>query len=59
MLGDGLFVRRALDPDFDGKACMPALLSLISSLIGPVNKGGAANVEPTGSDRERVGAQDV
>ncbi|MGF1622066.1 MAG: TetR/AcrR family transcriptional regulator [Rhodomicrobiaceae bacterium] len=59
MLGDGLFVRRALDPDFDGKACMPALLSLISSLIGPVNKGGTANVEPPGSDREKVGAQDV
>ncbi len=39
ILGDGLYLRRALDPEFDGKACMPVILSLISSLIGPVAEG--------------------
>ena len=35
MIGDGLFLRRALDPDFDGKSCMPVILSMISHLIRP------------------------
>jgi AcrR family transcriptional regulator len=39
MIGDGLFLRRALNPDFDGKSCMPVILSLISFLIGPAGAG--------------------
>ncbi len=37
MLGDGLYLRRALHSDFDGAACMPVILSLIASLINPVD----------------------
>jgi TetR/AcrR family transcriptional regulator, repressor for uid operon len=41
MLGDGLYLRRALDPDFDAKGCMPTILALISFLIRPTETGAA------------------
>jgi TetR/AcrR family transcriptional repressor of uid operon len=39
MLGDGLYLRRALDPTFDVKACMPIIQSVISFLIRPADSG--------------------
>lgn len=33
MIGDGLFMRRALDPSFDTKALMPAVMELIAKLL--------------------------
>jgi AcrR family transcriptional regulator len=35
-LGDGLFWRRAVDPDFDSKATLPVVLAVLGSLLGPV-----------------------
>lgn len=51
ILGDGLMSRRALDPDFDAEACMPVILSLISSIIRPVETepGGKETVSRTAS----------
>jgi len=33
MIGDGLFMRRALDPNFDTKTIMPAVMSLVAKLL--------------------------
>jgi TetR/AcrR family transcriptional regulator, repressor for uid operon len=35
MIGDGMCVRRATDPDFDAKAVMPAVMALIGKLLNP------------------------
>ncbi|MBI4723934.1 MAG: TetR/AcrR family transcriptional regulator [Rhodomicrobium sp.] len=35
-LGDGLFLQRALDPDFDPKSVIPAMMTMISALLVPV-----------------------
>ena len=36
VMGDGMFWRRAVDPNFDAKAVLPALVALISSLVNPL-----------------------
>ena len=36
VVADGMFWRRAVDPSFDPKAVMPAVLSLIRTLLNPV-----------------------
>lgn len=36
VLGDGIFLRRAIDPAFDVKSCLPVVLSVMSFLIRPV-----------------------
>jgi TetR/AcrR family transcriptional repressor of uid operon len=41
VLGDGLFWRRATDPDFDAKLVLPAVLAVIGSLLQPVVPDGA------------------
>ena len=33
VIGDGMFMRRALDPNFDSKALLPAVMSLIGKLL--------------------------
>jgi TetR/AcrR family transcriptional regulator, repressor for uid operon len=35
MIGDGMFVRRATDPEFDAKAVMPSVMALIRKLLNP------------------------
>jgi len=35
MIGDGMFLRRAIDPDFDTKSVMPAVMALIGKLLNP------------------------
>lgn len=40
-IGDGLFWRRATDPDFDAKAVLPAVLAVIEGLINPVSHSSA------------------
>ena len=35
LIGDGMFWRRATDPAFDAKAILPAVTSIIASLINP------------------------
>lgn len=36
LIGDGLFWRRAVDPDYDAAAMLPAIMELVSSLINPI-----------------------
>ena len=33
VIGDGMFMRRALDPNFDAKALVPAVMALIGKLL--------------------------
>jgi len=37
LLGDGLFWRRAVDPDYDAEAMLPVLMDVVSKLINPVS----------------------
>ncbi len=36
LIGDGMFWRRAIDPTYDGKALMPAVVALLQPLINPI-----------------------
>jgi len=36
-LGDGLFLKRAIDPDFDPKPIIPAMMTMISALLAPAS----------------------
>lgn len=36
VIGDGIFWRRAVDPDFDPKRVMPVLLAAIGGLVNPI-----------------------
>lgn len=46
IIGDGLFWRRAVDPDFDVKAVLPVIVRLVSSLLNPVAPVGPDSVPP-------------
>ena len=35
MIGDGMVMRRATDPDFDARAVMPAVMALVGKLLNP------------------------
>jgi AcrR family transcriptional regulator len=36
VLGDGVFWRRAIDPEFDARAVLPALVTLVGLMLNPV-----------------------
>lgn len=36
VMGDGLFWRRAVDPDFDARAVLPGLMTALQALLNPV-----------------------
>lgn len=36
-LGEGLFLKRAIDPDFDPKPLIPAMMTMMSALLAPVS----------------------
>lgn len=38
VIGDGMFWRRAIDPDFDAAATMPAVIGLVANLLKPVEE---------------------
>ena len=40
-LGDGLFFKRAIDPDFDPMSLIPAMMTMISALLAPLPRGQA------------------
>jgi AcrR family transcriptional regulator len=42
LIGDGLFWRRAVDPEFDAKRVLPVLSALIAGMINPVENGPVA-----------------
>jgi AcrR family transcriptional regulator len=46
MIGDGMFLRRAIDPGFDPKSVMPAVMTLIGKLLNP-QPTPAADEKPT------------
>lgn len=41
LLGDGLFWRRAVDPDYDAEAMLPVLMEVVSRLINPISEAAA------------------
>jgi hypothetical protein len=41
-LGDGLFLRRSLDPGFDPKSIIPAMMIMIEALLAPVPRSSSA-----------------
>lgn len=47
IIGDGLFWRRAVDPDFDANRFMPAITAIVSGLLKPVGEDVAqSGLEP-------------
>lgn len=52
-IGDGLFWRRATDPDFDSKAVLPAVLQVIEGLLNPVISGQGAT-KPARRSKETI-----
>jgi TetR/AcrR family transcriptional regulator, repressor for uid operon len=38
LVGDGMFWRRAVDPAFDGKEMIPAMVALVRQLLNPVEQ---------------------
>jgi len=50
LVGDGIFTRRAVDPDFDAKTAIPAALALIGKLL---------NVQPDGKQAKTQAATDA
>lgn len=46
VIGDGLFWRRAVDPNFDAARVMPAITGLIGSLINPTEPDVATATQP-------------
>jgi AcrR family transcriptional regulator len=46
VIGDGMFMRRAVDPAFDAKTVVPAVMGLLGKLLNPVSETPAAG-EPS------------
>jgi TetR/AcrR family transcriptional regulator, repressor for uid operon len=42
IIGDGLFWRRAVDPEFDANAVMPSVMALVSTLMNPASPSAPA-----------------
>lgn len=38
LIGDGLFWRRAVDPDYDAEAMLPVLMGVVEHLVSPVSE---------------------
>jgi TetR/AcrR family transcriptional regulator, repressor for uid operon len=53
VIGDGLFWRRAVDPGFDGRTLVPAVLQVIAGLLKPVPQPAADNDKPSISSEDR------
>jgi len=49
IIGDGMFWRRATDPDFDAKAVMPAITALLETLLNETSSTGDPSIESGGS----------
>jgi len=48
VIGDGMFWRRAVDPDYDAKAMLPVIIDLVATLLNP--QAPAANEAATLSE---------
>lgn len=40
VMGDGLFWRRAIDPEFDASAVLPVMIGLVSKMLNPIVPAG-------------------
>jgi len=56
VMGDGLFWRRGIDPGFDAKTLVPAVMALIRSLLAPSDNDPAAAETITGPQSSDVRA---
>ncbi|WP_439544184.1 TetR/AcrR family transcriptional regulator [Hyphomicrobium sp.] len=59
LLGDGLFWRRAVDPNFDALKMLPVIVGLVSSLLNPVEQraessAGTASPSPNASAKSEA-----
>ena len=45
IVGDGMFWRRAVDPEFDPKSVMPAIAAVLAGLMRPVQRAANAIIE--------------
>ncbi len=54
IIGDGVFLRRALDPAFNVKKCMDVILLLLSSAFQPVETDEASAAVPHRGEHEKV-----
>jgi len=52
ILGDGLFWRRAIDPEFEAKTAMPAVMSLIEAMLHPTSESKASKQASRASTQE-------
>jgi len=41
LIGDGVFMRRAVDPDFDAEIVVPAVMKLVGKLLNPTDETSA------------------
>jgi AcrR family transcriptional regulator len=54
IIGDGVFLRRAIDPDFNVKQCMDVILSLLSSAFQPVENDETGTAVPHRGEHETI-----
>lgn len=52
MIGDGMFMRRALDPNFDAKTLVPAAMALIGKLLNAKREANAAGSDKAEKKRQ-------
>jgi TetR/AcrR family transcriptional regulator, repressor for uid operon len=51
IMGDGLFWRRAVVPDFDAKSVIPGMMHVLHDLLKPVSVVGRQSAEPNSTSR--------
>lgn len=52
VMGDGLFWRRAIHPDFDAKAVLPVMVNLVAALLNPISPQ-TAEAQPAAAKMNR------
>jgi AcrR family transcriptional regulator len=50
VIGDGLFWRRAVDPNFDAPKLIPAITDLVRTLLNPVETAASGELQPNSSE---------
>jgi len=58
IIGDGMFWRAAVDPDFRAQTVLPAMVDMMATLINPLNMEGNAS-QQTGQSREPSSESDL
>ena len=56
VMGDGLFWRRAIDPEFDAGSVLPVMIRLVAALLNPVAPAAAVKPPPRLAARKPVSA---